>query len=270
MVKVKKAVWNALFLFSACCLVLLLTGFVFALKDLLYTPGSKQKAIQPATPVSVAEGGLLLGLGDSLTRGIGDSQGMGYLAILKSEMQKNSKKPVSLVNLAISGQTSSQLVKQIKDPGITPLLKKAKWITLTIGGNDLFRGSGRLSKIDLASAEKSRKTYEKNLNAILTEIRKQNAIAPVFLFSLYNPFGDLSEKELSSRLVLEWNQTMIEVASKYPNVVIVPTFDLFQLNPKALLSTDHFHPNHEGYKRMAQRLLQVITLAKEAQPHGQP
>jgi lysophospholipase L1-like esterase len=271
MIKAKKAIWNTLFLFSAGCLLLLATGFVFALNDLLFPAGTKQQISKPVPMVSIAEGGLLLGLGDSLTRGIGDPQGMGYLKRLKNEMEKNSKEPISLVNLAISGQTSSQLAKQIKEPSVTPLLKKAKWITLTIGGNDLFRGSGRLAKIDLKAAQKSRQTYEKNLDAILTEIRKHNANAPVFLFGLYNPFGDLAEKDLSSRLVQEWNQTMIQVAGKHPNVIVVPTFDLFQLNPKALLSSDHFHPNEEGYKRMAQRLLQVISPAKEANPvHVQP
>nr|WP_232345544.1 GDSL-type esterase/lipase family protein [Paenactinomyces guangxiensis] len=201
---------------------------------------------------------MLVGLGDSLTRGVGDFSGQGYFGMVKKELQKDEINQFSAVNLAISGQTSSQLVNQVKQDRVKELVKSAKWITMTIGGNDLFRGSGGLDKIDEKAAAKSRLVYEQNLNTILTEMRKQNPEATIFMFGLYNPFGDLAEEKKSSRLVSEWNQTIHNVSANFDRVVIVPTFDLFQLNPRHYLYSDHFHPNQQGYERMAERLLQVI------------
>jgi lysophospholipase L1-like esterase len=202
---------------------------------------------------------MLIGLGDSLTRGIGDASGQGYFGMVKKALQEKNTSDFSAVNLAVSGSTSPELVKQVQQERVQELLKKANWVTITIGGNDLFRGSGRLEKIDEKAAEKARLTYAENLSQILTTIQQQNKEATIFIFGLYNPFGDLPEERRSSRLVAEWNETTHKVAARFDRVVVVPTFDLFQLQPSQYLYDDHFHPNQLGYERMAQRLLQVIN-----------
>ncbi|RAL26635.1 GDSL-type esterase/lipase family protein [Thermoflavimicrobium daqui] len=238
--------------------MLFLVGFILAVWDLMYPPKTvafqSKKTEQPIS----SEEGLLLGLGDSQTRGIGDSKGLGYFGMVRNQLSKVTHGKSSAVNLAISGQTSNDLLKQMKQDKVLLMVQKAKWISITIGGNDLFRGSGGLEKINLEAAEKSRQQYEKNLKEILTLIYKQNPKALVFIFGLYNPFGDLDLKETSSSLVSQWNETIQKVTSKFDNAIIIPTFDLFQLNPSKYLYTDHFHPNEIGYERMATRLLQVL------------
>lgn len=255
----KKRIWNTLIQLIAIssCLVLAM-GFGLSIFQIVSPPLSKAETKETITkPTEQKNKKYIVSLGDSLTRGIGDEQGLGYIGIVRKQLEKN-KQSFQFANLAISGQTSSQLVQQLKQKQVEQLLAEAKWISMTIGGNDLKNSFKGLEKIDPKQAEKNKKTYEKNLKQILSTIRKQNKEAPIFLFSLYNPYGDLADQQLSSEIVLSWNKTMQDIAATYPDVIIVPTFDLFQLNPKQYLASDHFHPNHLGYQRLAERLMQVI------------
>lgn len=240
--------------------LILAAGFVLSIQDILSPPTTNALTKKEEIPPPIKkENGFIVGLGDSLTRGIGDEKGLGYIGIVRAQLQKKTpNSTIQFTNLAINGQTSSELVDQLKQHHVQHLIKQARWIPITIGGNDLRVSAKDIQKIDLKLAERNRIRFEKNLEQILATIRTHNPQAPVFLFSLYNPYGDLADKELTSSVVLEWNETLQAVGQKYPNVVIVPIFDLFQLQPSKYLSSDHLHPNHEGYQRMAMRLLQVI------------
>lgn len=256
----RRILWISIFAVAIGSFVLLLAGSILALLELLQPqtsnllpPSSKQVA-SPTSPTI----GRIVSLGDSLTRGIGDDSGKGYISLFREQLQKSTKSEVSLVNLSVSGSTSVDLRKQITQPETIDLLKSAQIIPLTIGGNDLFRSSGRLEKIDPKAANKARITYEANLDFILKEIKRHNPKATVFVFGLYNPFGDLAEAKQTSEFVYQWNHTAQRVIANYNRVVFVPTYDLFQLDPKRYLFTDHFHPNKNGYQRMADRLTQLV------------
>jgi lysophospholipase L1-like esterase len=257
---VKKSLWNTIYFLSVCSFLFLALGCAWGIRDILQPSGSEsvKASSRPNETLPVPAGGLLLGLGDSLTRGIGDPGGQGYFGIVKTQLTLREKEPMSSVNLAVSGLTSDELRRQIKQPHIQNLLKNAKWIVMTIGSNDLFQSSGSLKKIDVAAAEKSRLQYQQNLTDILTEIRTCNPKATVYLFGIYNPFGDLPEANLASRLVTAWNNTISQTAVQFDRVIVIPTFDLFAMDPGKYLYSDHFHPNHLGYERMVERLWQVI------------
>ncbi|EGK14632.1 SGNH/GDSL hydrolase family protein [Kroppenstedtia eburnea] len=251
-------VWIAFSLFSLFSLFFLIAGFGWAVTDVLHPPSEGLSHQEPRQEKSNStETALLLTLGDSLTRGTGDADGQGYAGRVKESLRKEHHR-ISAVNLAVKGQTSDQLKDQVRQPRVRRLLGEARWITLTIGGNDLFQNSGQTETIDWKQSEKARKRYQKNLETTLSVIRRENPDTPVFLFGLYNPFGDLGQKETSNRIVGEWNRTLTETAEKFDKVVVIPVFDLFQLNPRAYLYSDHFHPNHKGYERMADRLLQAM------------
>lgn len=241
-------------------LIVFATGFILGITNVLSPPTSNTLSKQEKASSSLAsENGLLVGLGDSLTRGIGDEKGLGYIGLVRNQLQEASlNTSIQLSNLAISGQTSSELLEQLQQKQVQQLIQQSQWITVTIGGNDLKDSIEDLETIDLKQAEKNRKIFEKNLEQILKTIRSYNQKTPVFLFSLYNPYGDLSERELTSKTVLQWNETIQDISQKYTNIIVVPTFDLFQIQPTKYLSSDHFHPNHQGYQRMAERLMQII------------
>jgi lysophospholipase L1-like esterase len=243
---------------AALSTVLLLTGFILGVKEILLPQIQSAKPIPSTENVSVSKNGLLLGLGDSLTRGIGDSKGKGYIGRLKQTMESKKHSQLSLINLAVSGQTSPQLVKQLDDPQTQNFIKRASWITVTIGSNDLFRGSGQLENIDLASSQKSLVQYQKNMTHILTQIKQLNPKATVIWLGIYNPFAGLENEKLTSQLVANWNSAMLQISSNYANVIVVPTFDLFQIHNSRFLSSDHFHPNDTGYQRIADRVFPII------------
>lgn len=238
--------------------VLLLTGFILGVKEILLPQTQTTKPTAPSENVSVSKDGLLLGLGDSLTRGIGDSTGKGYIGRLKQIMESKNQSRLSMINLAVSGQTSPQLVKQMNDSQTQNVIKKANWITVTIGSNDLFRGSGQLENIDLAGSQKSLELYKKNITQILNQIRQLNPKATVVLMGIYNPFAGLENEKLTSQLVADWNNALLKISSNYSKVIVVPTFDLFQIHNNQFLSNDHFHPNDIGYQRIADRVFPII------------
>ncbi|MDN4593905.1 SGNH/GDSL hydrolase family protein [Polycladomyces subterraneus] len=265
-------VWFLVSMISCATLLLFAVGFVLGVEEVLSPP---DEPAFPASagkqePTSVTAGnGLLVGMGDSLTRGTGDLSGKGYIGYVRDALEKQTRHPIGLVNLAVKGQTSTQLAQQTDEPRVRQLLRSARWITFTIGGNDLFRESGGPDRINTVASEQGLRLYERNLQHILDNIRKYNPNAPVFVFGLYNPFGNLTGKTQTSHLILEWNDTLQRVANQYPRVVVVPTFDLFQLNPDRYLYTDHFHPNSDGYRLMAQRLIQVMNPSSGGDTHAQ-
>ncbi|HDR4164421.1 TPA: SGNH/GDSL hydrolase family protein [Bacillus cereus] len=201
----------------------------------------------------------IVSLGDSLTRGVGDKEGIGYIGRMKEDLQKDYKQKVALTNLAVSGAKMPDLLKQIESNGAQYSIKQADVIVLTIGGNDLFPGWESLGKIDLETYRSDTETFQNEAKKIIEEIRKLNTDSPIFWLGLYNPFEDVEDLKGSSNIVVDWNASLEKLAINNKNVYITPTFDLFQNRGKDLLYSDHFHPNEVGYTYMADRLVQNVV-----------
>ncbi|KEK25569.1 SGNH/GDSL hydrolase family protein [Bacillus gaemokensis] len=237
-------------------------GFISGINDVLNPKASN--LITKAETAQVKErkkpGTLqVVSLGDSLTRGVGDKEGIGYIGRVKDGLQKDYKQKVALTNLAVSGAKMPDLLKQIESNGAQYSIKQADLIVLTIGGNDLFPGWESLGKIDLETYRPSAETFQNQAKKIVTEIRKLNPDSPIFWLGLYNPFEDVEDLKGSSSIVVDWNASLEKLAVNDKDVYITPTFDLFQNRGKELLYTDHFHPNETGYSYMANRLLQNVV-----------
>jgi len=201
----------------------------------------------------------IVSLGDSLTRGVGDKEGIGYIGRMKEDLQKDYKQKVALTNLAVSGAKMPDLLKQIESNGAQYSIKQADVIVLTIGGNDLFPGWESLGKIDLETYRPDTETFQNEAKKIIEEIRKLNTDSPIFWLGLYNPFEDVEDLKGSSNIVVDWNASLEKLAINNKNVYITPTFDLFQNRGKDLLYSDHFHPNEVGYTYMADRFVQNVV-----------
>jgi lysophospholipase L1-like esterase len=134
---------------------------------------------------------------------------------------------------------------------------------MTIGGNDLFQGGQALENLSSAKNDQAKASYLENLDKVIQEIRKVNSEASVYYVGLYNPFNDLEDAKTTSAIVRQWNFDSAEIAAKYPKVVMVPTFDLFEQNVNDYLYSDKFHPNSEGYKLIGERLSSLIVFSGE-------
>jgi len=226
-----------------------------------YAQGSKKELDTSNKPAEAAPSGgvQLLALGDSLTRGTGDEAGKGYIGYLKDKLSDKTDEDITLKNYGIKGQTSTELSAQVKQQEIQRQIKNADIIFITIGGNDLFQGGETLSHFDDGTVSKLSATYNQNLEDILTTIRATNEKTPIYLIGLYNPFSDLEDSELTSKIVRDWNYESAETSAAFARTIFVPTYDIFQQNVQTYLYSDHFHPNKQGYELMADRVASLIS-----------
>ncbi|HFK1743790.1 SGNH/GDSL hydrolase family protein [Bacillus cereus] len=236
-------------------------GFVSGVNDVLNPKASNLIKKTDVVAKEKEKTGTLqiVSLGDSLTRGVGDKEGIGYVGRMKEDLQKDYKQKIALTNLAVSGAKMPDLLKQIESNGAQYSIKQADVIVLTIGGNDLFPGWESLGKIDLETYRPDTETFQNEAKKIIEEIRKLNTDSPIFWLGLYNPFEDVEDLKGSSNIVVDWNASLEKLALNDKNVYITPTFDLFQNRGKDLLYSDHFHPNEVGYTYMAERLVQNVV-----------
>lgn len=236
-------------------------GFVSGVNDVLNPKASNLIKKTDVVAKEKKKTGTLqiVSLGDSLTRGVGDKEGIGYVGRMKEDLQKDYKQKIALTNLAVSGAKMPDLLKQIESSGAQYSIKQADVIVLTIGGNDLFPGWESLGKIDLETYRPDTETFQNEAKKIIEEIRKLNTDSPIFWLGLYNPFEDVEDLKESSNIVVDWNASLEKLALNDKNVYITPTFDLFQNRGKDLLYSDHFHPNEVGYTYMAERLVQNVV-----------
>ncbi|MDR4135044.1 MULTISPECIES: SGNH/GDSL hydrolase family protein [Bacillus cereus group] len=236
-------------------------GFVSGVNDVLNPKASNLIKKTDVVAKEKKKTGTLqiVSLGDSLTRGVGDKEGIGYVGRMKEDLQKDYKQKIALTNLAVSGAKMPDLLKQIESNGAQYSIKQAGVIVLTIGGNDLFPGWESLGKIDLDTYRPDTETFQNEAKKIIEEIRKLNTDSPIFWLGLYNPFEDVEDLKGSSNIVVDWNASLEKLALNDKNVYITPTFDLFQNRGKDLLYSDHFHPNEVGYTYMAERLVQNVV-----------
>ena len=83
----------------------------------------------------------VIGLGDSLTQGVGDElKKEGYFGRVTDKMDEwKGVKDVDAANLAKRGRRSDQLIDKLEEPEVQSAVKRADLIFLTIGGNDIMK-----------------------------------------------------------------------------------------------------------------------------------
>ena len=219
-------------------------------------------------------------IGDSLTKGVGDSTNQGgFVPLLAQSLTNETDLEFKAINYGVSGNTSSQILSRMQEKKeIRKDLKQAQLLTITVGGNDLRKAILEdTSNLDLDRFEKASKTYEKNLKQIIELARKDNPDLPVYVVGIYNPlylnFPDLTELQT---LVDQWNQRTEEILSAYQGVYFVPINDLLYkgidgksgvteselgketVTNDALYDEDSFHPNNTGYEIMKEAVLEKI------------
>jgi lysophospholipase L1-like esterase len=209
-------------------------------------------------PVGADDKFHLLAFGDSLTKGTGDPSGKGYVGYLLEHLQEKSKQEVTLSNYGVNGQTTSQLAVELQQIKVKNEIQAANVIAISIGANDLFQGGETLGNLDSAHIQQIEDKYLQQLDAILKQLRKENATARIFLIGLYNPFSALENAERTNEILREWNYKTSDVVARYPQIVLVPTADLFQLKVQDYLANDLFHPNAAGYRLMGDRVASLI------------
>ncbi|CAH1195935.1 hypothetical protein PAECIP111893_00781 [Paenibacillus plantiphilus] len=264
--------WRTVSITALLSTLLLLFGFGYSVKDMLWPSEStyigEDLSAKPPASAKLAERKeiLVTAIGDSLTKGTGDATGEGYVKQVIPLLSEKLKVPVKLNNnLALNGQRADQLADKLaKDKGVRYSLSQANLILFTIGGNDLFQiatGQSASEATGELNMDKLQKELPKGLERLERVIKALNEINPnatIVYVGMYNPFYDLKDLKDGSLEVQKWNQQAYEMIHQYPNMMMVPTFDLFEKSIERYLSSDHFHPNNEGYAQIAARIVQSL------------
>lgn len=263
--------WAVLGCLSLLVTAIFLFGFSYAVRDMLLPTrlASEQALPTPSSDAAISAADQseirITAIGDSLTKGTGDSSGEGYIRQVVNGLKKEWNKPIRLINnLAVNGMQADQLAEKLKkDKGMRYAIKQSNLILLTIGGNDLFQFA-RNSRtpgepgIKMSALLKDLPEGLERLEEVFAELNHINPDAQMVYVGLYNPFYDLDELRDGSLEVQQWNKRAYEMIHDYPNMQLIPTFDLFEKKIGNYLSSDHFHPNHEGYKAIAVRIIQSL------------
>ncbi|GKU79471.1 GDSL-type esterase/lipase family protein [Paenibacillus sp. L3-i20] len=265
--------WPSIAFCSLFVTVTLIVGFGFVIKDMLMPAATKgqineiRKEVVENTALKQASEIKIVAIGDSLTKGTGDSSGKGYVQRLADGLKVQFKKPVKLVNnLAVNGMQTTELRERLlTDPGYHYAIKRANLIVFSIGGNDLFLSARtklanrKLSAMNLDELTVDFEAAIDRFNDIAKQLNKLNPSATIVYMGLYNPFYDIPELRDASLKMQKWNKDVYETIFQYPNMLMVPTFDLFEGRIMDYLSSDHFHPNDFGYERIASRMLESVN-----------
>ncbi|HEL1593163.1 TPA: SGNH/GDSL hydrolase family protein [Streptococcus suis] len=222
-------------------------------------------------------------LGDSLTEGVGDTTGQGgFVHLLAQSLTNDYGYEVDYKNFGVSGNTSNQILKRMKEDGeLISYLKTADLLTLTVGGNDLRKAIIKnIANLKVSTFDKPAKDYGKRLDTIIKTARKNNPNLPIYVVGIYNPlylnFPELTEMQT---IVDNWNTMTEQITEKYQDVYFVPINDLLykglegeagisqngsQVTNNLLYEEDSFHPNNTGYEIMKKAILERMNETTES------
>jgi lysophospholipase L1-like esterase len=207
---------------------------------------------------------MLVGLGDSLTKGVGDESDQGgYVGMVEEKLeQQEDIKEVSVVNYGVRGHKTSNLQKKLNEEKVIESIKEADMILMTIGGNDIMSVvRNNIFSLDFEPFRKEQKNYEKRLVDIFSTIRKHNPSTQIVYIGLYNPFKYmLPELTEIDTIIHEWNLASQKIIKKDEKAVYVPVDSIFATESDvSLLYKDEFHPNESGYSIIADRVFEAIN-----------
>ncbi|MBE1554734.1 SGNH/GDSL hydrolase family protein [Sporosarcina limicola] len=199
----------------------------------------------------------VIGLGDSLTQGVGDElKKGGYFGRITTKMiEWKGVKDVDVENLAKRGRRSDQLIDQLGKTDIQSSVRKADVIFLTIGGNDIMKVvKANLFNLKTEPFYDELGKFEGRLDELFSTIRALNGDAIIVVAGLYNPFSIVTDETNEFEDIIDdWNEAIKVRTVMDGKSCFVPIADLFDSNANMVYHTDFFHPNAKGYEKMADR-----------------
>jgi lysophospholipase L1-like esterase len=256
-------------------------GFIHAVNSIVNPSKGEVPALKIPTEAKKPDKKELtiVGVGDSLTKGIGDAELKGgYVGRIKTMLETETNKKVNIHNFAVSGAESKDLLKDLERQGVQYTLSQADVIVMSIGGNDLNPGWDKIGTEEMFNYDNNMEEYKKNVQKIMALLRKNNKDAPILWLGLYHPFENIGfqateeeNKKMSSEIskaVIIWNYEQSKMANEYREVFVIPSYDIAQGDLKAFLADDNFHPNEKGYEQIADRMVFKIRSLLDLEAQG--
>ncbi|WP_051348416.1 GDSL-type esterase/lipase family protein [Peribacillus kribbensis] len=199
---------------------------------------------------------VITALGDSLTYGLGDSKGTGYVSSLENKLnQKNSKVTYDAKSFGVIGQKSGALLLRLAEPKMIRQVENSDYIILYIGTNDLVKNSrnDNLSGLPPKQLALAKKEYLHNLTMITEAIHVMNHDAPIIVLGLYNPYPNTG-KQIET-YIDNWNESVQGMTKDKQYMTFIPTNQLFKGKRKRDYFYDSLHVNDKGYDLLADHIL---------------
>ncbi|WP_128894520.1 GDSL-type esterase/lipase family protein [Longirhabdus pacifica] len=197
-------------------------------------------------------------LGDSLTVGVGDILGGGFVPIYRSMAQQYFNRNILLYDIAVSGATTGDLLVIIKkNKQAREEIRSANIITISAGGNDLINAAklyiSKEKKDPFRPSLSSCKGNFGDLIGIINQLKRESNVPYIIrTMNLYNPFPQI---KMAKHWVKQFNLYIAKFQNKCSKMADVYT--AFKGNESQLLSADRFHPNGPGYELIAYKLHQL-------------
>lgn len=241
-------------------------------------------------PEGVSGPGAYIALGDSLSEGVGAS--VRGESDFVSRVWAGLPGELELLNLGESGDTSGDLIGHGHlDTAVDEVERRrddddpdndVKLVTLEIGGNDLLNiffdlvlpGTCPSLKEALAkpvcvgALRDALDEFRPNLAEAIDRLQAADPDLPIALMTLYNPFsGGLQPVDEMAELALEGSagtefpeglNDIIRAEGREQGVILVDWYPLFEGKAGQYIASDLIHPNDEGYRVMAEAVLDAV------------
>jgi len=173
--------------------------------------------------------------GDSLTQGIGASQGHDYPTLLRKALG------IEVINAGVDGDETADAMERLESD---VLAKDPRLVVVELGANDFLDG------------QPLEQTFE-NLDEIVRRLDKRGAMV-VLVGMAPGPFGDALQHHYDA------------IIHKYHVAFVPKVLEGILTNP-TLKSDDHLHPNDRGYELITERIQRVvIPLLHRPEAFGRP
>lgn len=240
---------------------------------------------------SAPDGPVHIGLGDSVAAGSGaNNPNTAYAVRLNRYLRSvdcnegisNACPHLQFSDYSVGGAKSGDLIATQLGPAIAEInarqidgdpTNNVEFITLTIGGNDLFHpvlgacgGGVDGNCVDTITSVFA--TYQGNLGMILFSLRAAAPDAEIAIMTYYNPLGacHLSDLAPLADLVLEGgdglpaglNDIIRGVATGVGDITVVETFGILR-NKDLVGSDDCLHPDDSGHQKIARAFRRAMS-----------
>lgn len=198
-----------------------------------------------------------LAIGDSVIRGYGVADNKNLVYLFSNKLGNETQKQVDLKNEGINGITSGELKELVLEGRYDNEIKNSEIVTINVGGNDILHAAakGNFQNV-FHTFNQIQTTFASNLTDIADWIKSKNPNATIVFLELYNPLSSTDRLySLADQLLPNWNLKIYEVASHYPNSIVIETTKA--INDKKLnnLSSDGVHPNTNGYSAISEQMI---------------
>jgi len=211
-------------------------------------------------------------LGDSIAHGMNEVGviGLGYTDFVAQTLQEEGFITSYNKGFAMSGYTTKNVLADIQNDvaktvtgfgypteqvKLKTSIKEAEIITLTVGANDLLPilKESQTTGVDAVAIVKATKEAVTNIATILTEIKKLNPQAEIYVMGYYNSFPYYSENlQNQFKILLATMNTTIKTTAEKAGAIFVPTYDVVAKDvPNYLPNPENIHLSEAGYFALA-------------------